>query len=196
MKYLLLMIVLSYSSSLLACKYEERPRMFPPIEMEKYPQNVKYIFTSLVTLDEVKKNNYNRKLVVEKKWSEFSEKSFSVMNSDCPDYQYDIGSRVLVLSYNMKENLEILTFPLSESESQIDKLSSKKNFVGELNPSWKYCKEDSECKTVKDKCAHEISINKKHETTYLNFINSTKRIFNCSKLKSPPKNKCINNFCE
>jgi hypothetical protein len=95
---------------------------------------------------------------------------------------------------------EVISIKQEFVKKAIYKLAYKKDFVGEINPSWQFCESDNECILSKNQCGKLIGVNKKYQQDYLDFL-KTKIVKNdCSKevpTQSGKSNeiKCIENFC-
>ncbi|MGZ3789442.1 MAG: hypothetical protein ACXVLQ_13015 [Bacteriovorax sp.] len=82
----------------------------------------------------------------------------------------------------------------------IKKLANKKDFVGEINPSWQYCESDIECIQSKNWCGRLIGVNKKYQKDYMDFLKSKLKKADCSKdvpiqAGKAADSKCVENFC-
>jgi hypothetical protein len=82
----------------------------------------------------------------------------------------------------------------------INKLANKKDFVGEINPSWQFCESDIECVQSKNLCGKSIGVNKKYQKNYLDFLKLKKIKTECSKdlsvqIEKIGEPKCVENFC-
>lgn len=90
---------------------------------------------------------------------------------------------------------------LKEAQKYIAQLASnKENLKGDSSVFWKYCQEDSQCATTKGSCGNFLSVNKKYQTEYLEFLNSQSFQIECPKSFfvgpiKPPEPKCIENIC-
>lgn len=88
----------------------------------------------------------------------------------------------------------------SDGLTFIEKLSSKKDFIGDANPSWQFCRSDNECTQSKNQCGKPIGVNKKYESVYIDFLKAKKIKTECSKESSDQTgksavSKCVENFC-
>lgn len=144
-------------------------------------------------------------LKVVKNWTQNQNEVNVGAGTDCDYSNLKFGKMYLLLaekSFNMEGANKVspcdsLLFELSdETDSIIKNLSPKKYFYGEINPSWQFCKRDNECLQVKNKCGNYIGVNKKYKDTYLDFLKTTTKKFDCSK-RTPTASvsKCIDNFC-
>lgn len=114
-----------------------------------------------------------------------------------------VGEKYLLFMVNGKnklsEDVEIHQL-LKKSEVAIGKLALRKEFVGEMNLSWQYCKLDNECIQTKNLCGKPVGLNKEYQKIYLDFLASRKTKVDCSK-DAPRKteksmgSKCIDFFC-
>jgi hypothetical protein len=87
---------------------------------------------------------------------------------------------------------------IKNARPDIEKLAKKKDFVGEINPSWQFCESDNECVQSKNQCGKPIGVNKKYQKKYLDFLKTKKIKTECSKEAQASKSgesKCGENFC-
>jgi hypothetical protein len=178
-----------------ACKVDLRGVQL----VEKEPYLAKTAVTGTVLIGK----DGEATLKVNKYWGKhLSSYKLNYLLSECsvhvvPSFEY------LFLSLSeIKENAMIgksggTFIKLSESKEYMEKLSSLTNFSGEINPAWQFCEKDDECVTSKNKCNIKIGVNRKYESTYLDFLKESNRKWDCSKKNEKQiAGKCINSFCE
>lgn len=94
-------------------------------------------------------------------------------------------------------NTKLLPISSPLAKNVIKKLVMKKDFIGEINPSWQFCETDLECVQAKNQCGNLIGVNTEYEKDYLNFIKFKKLKVDCSKseISKASASKCLENFC-
>ncbi len=115
------------------------------------------------------------------------------------------NKRYLVLSSNSLEKLSFSS-PLGNSKNLIIELSDSEKIVRKLadlrplekqsiNPFWKFCKNDNECKIV-NFCGKKMSLSNRFEKLYSQDLKDLTCKSNTSLNKSDDNAKCIDNLCE
>lgn len=86
-------------------------------------------------------------------------------------------------------------FELEKEVPKVLDILASKLVVNKSEPNifWRYCKKDSECRTIKNSCGKEESFSAKYANNAIEFYsqNQNKKCVNVK-----PKNKCVNYFCE
>jgi hypothetical protein len=90
--------------------------------------------------------------------------------------------------------------PLNAAKDIIEKLATRKDFYGEINPSWQFCESDNVCVQSKNQCGKPIGVNKKYQNQNLDFLKLKLIKTDCTKLAEdkkikPNQSKCMENFC-
>lgn len=135
---------------------------------------------------DIDRQNENKKGIVGKKYLLYMTKEARYEEVQSKDQYKFIGHLVIEL--------------LQDAKATIEKFSEKKDFVGEINPSWQFCESDKECVQAKNQCGKLIAVNKKYQKDYLNFLKTNKIKVDCSKeiqtqASCNKESKCIDFFC-
>lgn len=95
---------------------------------------------------------------------------------------------------------ELMPLNSPESTELINTFATKTNFAGELNPSWQFCKFDSDCVHVLNHCEEKVGINKKYLEKFTSNLRKISPSTVCkTDLKKSnidaPHPQCVDNFC-
>jgi hypothetical protein len=194
-----MLIILFISYDAFPCS-QSSATFFNTKELAKDPTKAKAIYVGVVN-----EKNGNIFLNVERNWTAAPLIAVNVGSTQnpCPHENYLPNIKYLFYALNdyqafvKKSSWIFIMEPLKGSKSTIEKFSSRKYFVGEINPSWQFCESDSDCVQSKNLCRKTIGINKKYEKDYLNFLKNKKAITNCSEVEKakPSVTRCVENFC-
>lgn len=140
-------------------------------------------------------------LEIEKAWTPILNVKIRINGGMCPAGNYGLNKKYLFLSNDLTNPMFMKLIELSSARKFMEKLSLKKDFVGDINFAWQFCEKNLDCKTTINKCGIPVGINKIHEQNYLEFLKSknSDRI-DCKKESGKKatsiKNKCAYYFCE
>lgn len=94
--------------------------------------------------------------------------------------------------------VQIIPLNSAEAKEAILKYADRKEFIGDINPSWQFCETDNDCVQSRNQCGSLIGINKNYQKNYSAFLKT--RNFDCSKETSDQIGKtyvpkCRESFC-
>lgn len=93
----------------------------------------------------------------------------------------------------------LLLLDSEEGKALIKKLSEKKDFSGDVNPSWQFCESADECISHYGVCIGVISLNKSYVKYFEEISKVKKGDSQCKEEKNrvfiPKSTDCINRFC-
>lgn len=168
-----------------------------PSELLQHPENAPVAIVGKI----VESKGYYS-LVLVKNWSEGIEKIKLSAGKSCDPSGLKIGANYILLAKGTSREMPYansctsILIELSESREVIKKLT-KKNFVGEINPSWQFCEANTECIRSKNECGNLIGVNQKYLKNYLSFLRIKKKKTECSNSVSEVSNisRCVESFC-
>lgn len=189
-------VLLMLCNKAFACKpIDEDAEYLVQSLIKKNPEKAKVVFSGIIIEEKRPKGSALigdiRLIVPEKMWTNVDFKKIQT-SSICHENQ-KVGDRYLFLADNPKSYRVLVR--LEDAGEYISKLARKKDFIGDVNPAWLYCKKDEDCTAIKDSCNLEKVVNKEYKDTYLDFLKEQKKgCFNKGDLKKAIF-KCINYFC-
>ena len=179
------------------------------LDLDNDPSTAKTLATGKIT-----ENIWGTQFFVgERGWTffptRFEVKKIYIPNEDSSTKRGIVGESYLFYSIektningelNSSSYIGLITLKSLKAKEVITKLASKKDFVGEINPSWQFCESDKECIQSKKQCGKPIGVNKNYQKDYLDFLKTKKIKIECSKNNSvqtgkPSISKCVENFC-
>jgi hypothetical protein len=138
-------------------------------------------------------------LIVERKWTNSGDK-IEILNTGPDLYEHIAKNGKRYFIYMIERNdhhiIEQNVRDLESTGNLIKIFSGKKDFPGEINPSWQYCESDKECTQTKNKCEKSIAVNRRYKNVFLDFLKTSERKWNCSKKEEAKViGKCVENYC-
>lgn len=189
--------------------------LFPDIgysckcNLEKVEQYSKAPITApVVILGKLVKSTEKHYLKLIKTWTAALDETRLETGTDCSFTGLTMGTNYLLLSDKSTNSLyadlvgecsSVLVELTPQNVSLINQLADKKDFTGEINPSWQFCMLDNECAQSKNQCGNLVGVNKKYQKDYINFLKTKKTKVDCSKVSTQKEkyqpSKCKENFC-
>ena len=190
-------VFLFLCSKAFACKpINEDAEYIAQSLINKNPEKAKIVFSGIIIQgkgppEDIFLSGDINLIVPEVKWTNVEFKK--IQTSSICRVNQKVGDRYLFLADSPKSYRVLVK--LEEAGEYITKLARKKDFIGDVNPAWLYCKKDKDCLAIKDKCNIEKAVSVYHKNDYLEFLKEQNK--GCSNKGNYKKVifKCINYFC-